>query len=376
MGTKLRNNNYIAIADWMLDLGLNTRELLTFAIIYGFSQDGESCFSGSLSYLALWLNVSRRDNVMRYLKSLEEKGLIIKEKKTNSRNTWCEYRTVIDKGIVKNADYVIISPWMIESGIKDKDLILYALIYGYSRKESNSYFTGTNDYMARWLCINKAHLNRYLSPLINSGLVELTTEKHLIKYRAIIPRGNSEKEDSHQIEYTITTTKDGELTKLSTPPTNVSTDLTKLSINNLDNNLVKNDAVVRGKKTPTVGSKKTEAIDQSWNSFGETNINGVLDVQRFVNANAIEIKRINEANRSKELSEKIIKFFIDACDDYGLENTKIINKLPDSDFKKLFRKAEPIVNEDPGTEKMISSRAVLKSQISKCIRAYQNKERN
>jgi len=59
MERKLSEKNYIAIADWMVtDLNLNSRELLTYAIIYGFSQDGESCFSGSLSYLAAWLNVS------------------------------------------------------------------------------------------------------------------------------------------------------------------------------------------------------------------------------------------------------------------------------------------------------------------------------
>ena len=45
---------YIAIQDWMIsDLQLKGNELLTYALIYGFSQDGESEFKGSLKYLSL-----------------------------------------------------------------------------------------------------------------------------------------------------------------------------------------------------------------------------------------------------------------------------------------------------------------------------------
>ncbi len=237
MRRQLNQKNYIAIADWMVtDHDLNTRELLTYAIIYGFSQDGESCFSGSLSYLADWLNVSRRDNVLRYLKSLEEKGLISKEKKTNGRNTWCEYRTIQDHGTVNAADHVMILPWMIESGLKDKELILYALIYGFSRKGSDSYFTGSNEYVAKWLGIDKQHVSRYTGQLIKKHLIEKSQENHLIRYRAILPENIM----PNQIEYTLTNTEDTQdqpLTKLSTALTNLRTDITKLSTDNLENNL-------------------------------------------------------------------------------------------------------------------------------------------
>ena len=73
----LNDRNYIAIADWMIkDYDLTTRELLTYAIIYGFSQDGESVFHSSLEYLSQWLNISHRNNVLRILQSLIEKGLM------------------------------------------------------------------------------------------------------------------------------------------------------------------------------------------------------------------------------------------------------------------------------------------------------------
>ena len=53
----IKNDNYIAIQGFMVkDLELAGNELIAYALIYGFSQDGESQFRGSLSYVADWLN--------------------------------------------------------------------------------------------------------------------------------------------------------------------------------------------------------------------------------------------------------------------------------------------------------------------------------
>lgn len=62
------------------ELNLKGAELLVYAIIYGFSQDGRSKYTGTRRYLANWCNVSRQaiDNA---LKKLIEKGLIEKEVK-------------------------------------------------------------------------------------------------------------------------------------------------------------------------------------------------------------------------------------------------------------------------------------------------------
>ncbi len=75
----IKDTNYFVIHGWMLNtLGLSGNELMAYAIIYGFSQDETSEFSGSRSYLANFMNVSLRtvDNV---LASLQEKGLIAKK---------------------------------------------------------------------------------------------------------------------------------------------------------------------------------------------------------------------------------------------------------------------------------------------------------
>ena len=72
----IKNENFIIIQGWMItDLHLSGNELLIYAAIFGFSQDGKSDFEGSRQYLAEWCNASI-STVGRCLKSLIDKGLI------------------------------------------------------------------------------------------------------------------------------------------------------------------------------------------------------------------------------------------------------------------------------------------------------------
>jgi len=70
--------NYLVIQGWMVtELKLSSNNLLTYALIYGFSQDGENEFTGSINYLCKWLNCSR-PTAIKSLKFLIENNLIIK----------------------------------------------------------------------------------------------------------------------------------------------------------------------------------------------------------------------------------------------------------------------------------------------------------
>jgi predicted transcriptional regulator len=71
---------YITIQEFMWrNLHLKDSELIIFATIYGFSQDRESAFHGSLEYLAK-ITGQAKETVCRQLKRLMEKGLIVREK--------------------------------------------------------------------------------------------------------------------------------------------------------------------------------------------------------------------------------------------------------------------------------------------------------
>lgn len=75
----IKNECFITVQGWMVnDLQLKGNELLVYAIIYGFSQDENCKFTGSLQYLADWTN-STKQGVIKCLKSLLEKGLIVKQ---------------------------------------------------------------------------------------------------------------------------------------------------------------------------------------------------------------------------------------------------------------------------------------------------------
>lgn len=74
----VKDNNFIAIQGWMrTKLNLKGNELLIYALIYGFSQDGESRFKGSRKYIADWCGCSL-NTVDRTLNSLVDKGLLAK----------------------------------------------------------------------------------------------------------------------------------------------------------------------------------------------------------------------------------------------------------------------------------------------------------
>ena len=83
----INDNNFVAIQGWMrTKLNLKGNELLIYALIYGFSQDGESRFKGSRKYIADWCGCSL-DTVDRTLGSLVNKGLIAKYPHTDDRST-------------------------------------------------------------------------------------------------------------------------------------------------------------------------------------------------------------------------------------------------------------------------------------------------
>ena len=88
---KIKPKNFINIQGWMVtELGLKGNELILYAIIAGFSQDGESNFHGSLSYLSEWTNTSKQ-TVINCLSSLQDKGLVIKKEFYVNNVKNCKY---------------------------------------------------------------------------------------------------------------------------------------------------------------------------------------------------------------------------------------------------------------------------------------------
>ena len=74
----ISDGNYITIQGWMrTDLKLSGNELIVYAIIYGFSQNKQGEFTGSVQYLADWVGCTKR-TVTTILRKFVDEELVKK----------------------------------------------------------------------------------------------------------------------------------------------------------------------------------------------------------------------------------------------------------------------------------------------------------
>ena len=96
----MKDGQYYSISGWMGKyLGLRANDLICFAVIYGFSMDGESQFNGNLDYLSSCMFASR-PTVLLSLKHLIEHNLILKHDDVVNGKKRCYYSTnvIYDEG--------------------------------------------------------------------------------------------------------------------------------------------------------------------------------------------------------------------------------------------------------------------------------------
>lgn len=90
--SRIKDENYYQICGWMINkLNLKGTPLNVFAIIYGFTQDGETEFSGSRQYLADFVN-SSKITVDKALTDLCDLNYIIKKSKMINNVTFNSYK--------------------------------------------------------------------------------------------------------------------------------------------------------------------------------------------------------------------------------------------------------------------------------------------
>lgn len=89
----MKDGQFYIISGWMgRILGLRSNDLICFAVIYGFSMDGESQFKGNLDYLASCMFASR-PTVLLSLKHLIEHNIILKHEDIVNGKKRCYYST-------------------------------------------------------------------------------------------------------------------------------------------------------------------------------------------------------------------------------------------------------------------------------------------
>ena len=92
----MKDNNYIVIQGWMINrLNLSGNRLLLYAIVYGFSQNGESSFTGSINYIANLLSCSR-PTVIKTMSELIDLGLVKKHTENENGVSFNSYKCVFE----------------------------------------------------------------------------------------------------------------------------------------------------------------------------------------------------------------------------------------------------------------------------------------
>lgn len=94
--SKVLDNNFFQITGWMLNrLKLKGTALNVYAIIYGFSQDGESSFNGSRQYLCDFTGATK-PTIDKALAELQAMDLIIKTSKKINDVVHNEYKANLE----------------------------------------------------------------------------------------------------------------------------------------------------------------------------------------------------------------------------------------------------------------------------------------
>lgn len=91
--SRIRDENYYQIQGFMINrLGLKGISLSVYAIIYGFSQDGISEYTGSLQYLCDFAGGVSKPTVIKALKELTESDLILRREETINNVLFVRYK--------------------------------------------------------------------------------------------------------------------------------------------------------------------------------------------------------------------------------------------------------------------------------------------
>lgn len=79
---------------------------------------------------------------------------------------------------MENENYITVQGWMInELNLKGNELLLYAIIYGFSQSGQGEYF-GSQRYISKALKISLPTSNKIINKLLKRGLIEKTSESH------------------------------------------------------------------------------------------------------------------------------------------------------------------------------------------------------
>ena len=150
---------------------------------------------------------------------------------------------------MENTDFVNIQGWMInELNLKGNELIIYALIYGFT-KDGVSEFRGSRQYMADWTNTSVRSVQNVVNSLVDKGMIE--KNNHINKYGSLETSGykaiNVPKLSSEKNSLVEKKVHEGSEKSSSPLEKKVHEGSEKSSHNNIDNNISNNIVDIKEK---------------------------------------------------------------------------------------------------------------------------------
>lgn len=92
------------------------------------------------------------------------------------------------KSKIRSDNYVVIHGWMVkELDLSDTELIVYAVIYGFSQADNQYYFNGLQ-YLIDWTGTSERTVRRTLNTLVKKGYISKTSSPGSVdKLKALRP---------------------------------------------------------------------------------------------------------------------------------------------------------------------------------------------
>lgn len=335
MAFTVNDNSFLTIQGWMLseELGLKSaNELMIYALIHGFSQDGESYFYGSLSYIMKWTKMSKM-SVLRILQSLTERKLLIKkdvkslpfsEKKAWGAQHFCLYCT--SKSREKNADDALsVTKMLLDSGNK------MVLDTGNKLLHNNIAYNNINLDNINSPQYSNSHINNNLNSVDDKSSTNLNViQKDLTEINNNLNNINNSKTNISEKE------------KLNNNNLNLQDNLnSEIQDNNLNTDILNLNNQDSDKQTRCLEILKNKKIDTSKTSSESTSskivVSNTLKTSktRFEKIDYDECRRILYENRdflisqnkkidTSEFDYKILQRWLKNCfTSYGVEKTKL-----------------------------------------------------
>jgi hypothetical protein len=150
---------------------------------------------------------------------------------------------------MENTDFINIQGWMInELNLKGNELIIYALIYGFT-KDGVSEFRGSRQYMADWTSSSVRSVQNVVNSLVDKGMIE--KNNHINKYGSLETSGykviNVPKLSSEKNSLVEKKVHEGSEKSSSPLEKKVHEGSEKSSHNNIDNNISNNIVDIKEK---------------------------------------------------------------------------------------------------------------------------------